>query len=143
MYCKCGSLEDAKFDFNWMAERDVISWSTMIAGLAQNEQSQEALNFFESMKVSRINPNYITILGVLFACSHVGLVEEGLYYFQSMKNLFRIDPGKEHYGCMIDLLGKARKLDEAQNLMQEMKCEPNAVIWRTLLGACRVIKTWT
>ncbi|GLT41907.1 hypothetical protein SLA2020_159360 [Shorea laevis] len=138
MYCKCGSLEDAKFVFNRMAERDVISWSTMIAGLAQNGQSQEALKFFESMKVSGIKPNYITILGVLFACSHAGLVEEGLYYFQSMKNLFGIDPGREHYGCMIDLLGRAGKLDEALNLMQEMKCEPDAVIWRTLLGACRV-----
>lgn len=138
MYFKCGSVEDAKSVFNRMVERDVISWSTMIAGLAQNGHSQEALKFFESMKASGIKPNYITILGVLFACSHAGLVDQGWYYFQSMKNLFGIDPGREHYGCIIDLLGRAGKFDEALKLLHEMEGEPDAVIWRSLLGSCRV-----
>lgn len=139
MYCKCGSFEDAYIVFNRMKERDVISWSTMIAGLAQNGHSQEALKMFESMKASGTKPNYITILAVLFACSHAGLVEEGWKYFQSMKTL-GIKPEREHYGCMIDLLGRAGKLEEAVKLIDEMECEPDAVTWRTLLGACRVHK---
>ncbi|KDP47022.1 hypothetical protein JCGZ_10749 [Jatropha curcas] len=140
MYCKCGSLEDANSVFTRMVEKDVISWSTMIAGLAQNGYSREALELFESMKVSGIKPNYITILGVLFACSHAGLLESGWYYFRSMKKLFGVDPGREHYGCMIDLLGRAGKLEHAVGLIHEMECEPDAVTWRTLLGACRVHK---
>ncbi|KAK9944431.1 hypothetical protein M0R45_010001 [Rubus argutus] len=138
MYCKCGSLEDANAVFTRMVEKDVISWSTMIAGLAQNGFSQEALKLFEQMKVSGTKPNYITILGVLFACSHAGLLEEGWHYFQNMKQLFGIDPSREHYGCVIDLLGRAGKLDQAARLIEDMECEPDAVTWRTLLGACRV-----
>ncbi|CDY48066.1 BnaA06g33620D [Brassica napus] len=138
MYCKCGSLDDARRVFNGMKERDVITWSTMISGLAQNGYSQEALKLFESMKASGTKPNYITIVGVLFACSHAGLLEDGWYYFRSMKKLYGIDPVREHYGCMIDLLGKAGKLDDAVKLLNEMECEPDAVTWRTLLGACRV-----
>ncbi|CAH8387632.1 unnamed protein product [Eruca vesicaria subsp. sativa] len=138
MYCKCGSLEDARRVFNGMKERDVITWSTMISGLAQNGYSQEALKLFESMKASGTKPNYITIVGVLFACSHAGLLEDGWYYFRSMKKLYGIEPVREHYGCMIDLLGKAGKLEDAVKLLNEMECEPDAVTWRTLLGACRV-----
>ncbi|KAM1243788.1 hypothetical protein ACFX2G_036001 [Malus domestica] len=138
MYCKCGSLEDANSAFTRMEKKDVISWSTMIAGLAQNGFSQETLRLFEQMKVSGVKPNYITLLGVLFACSHAGLLEDGWYYFQNMKQLFGIDPGREHYGCVIDLLGRAGKLDEAARLIQEMEGEPDAVTWRMLLGACRV-----
>lgn len=140
MYCKCGSLKDASLVFTKMVEKDVISWSTMIAGLAQNGFSSDALKLFESMKVRGPKPNYITVLGVLFACSHAGLVKDGWYYFQSMKELFGIDPGREHYGCIIDLLGRAGRLDEAVKLIHEMNHEPDAVTWRILLGACRVHK---
>ncbi|CAA0836059.1 Pentatricopeptide repeat-containing protein -mitochondrial [Striga hermonthica] len=138
MYCKCGSLKDADSIFNRMVVKDVISWSTMINGFAQNGYSQKALNLFETMKASGMRPNYITILGVLFACSHAGLVRDGEFYFKSMKTLFGIDPGREHYGCMVDLLGRAGKFEEAMKLIHEMKCEPDAVTWRTLLNSCRV-----
>jgi pentatricopeptide repeat protein len=96
-----------------MLEKDVISWSTTIAGLAQNGFSKDALKLFQSMKDYGVKPNHIRILGVLFSCSHAELVEDGWYYFQSMTKLFGINPGREHYGCIIDLLGRAGKLDQA------------------------------
>lgn len=138
MYCKCGSLKDANCTFTNMVEKDVISWSTMIIGFAQNGYSKKALDLFEEMKASGLKPNYITVLGVLFACSHAGLVEAGQHYFESMKMLYGINPGREHYGCMIDLLGRAGKLKEAMKLIHEMTSEPDAVTWRTLLSACKV-----
>lgn len=138
MYCKCGSLKDANCTFTRMVEKDVISWSTMIIGFAQNGYSKKALDLFEEMKASGLKPNYITVLGVLFACSHAGLVEAGQHYFESMKMLYGINPGREHYGCMIDLLGRAGKLKEAMKLIHEMTSEPDAVTWRTLLSACKV-----
>ncbi|XP_042516915.1 pentatricopeptide repeat-containing protein At2g03880, mitochondrial [Macadamia integrifolia] len=141
MYCKCGSLEDANSTFNRMTEKDVISWSTMISGLAQNGHSREALDIFEFlMKASGPKPNYITMVGVLFACSHAGLEEDGWHYFRSMNTTFGIKPGKEHYGCMVDLLGRVGKLDEAIKFIHEMGCGADAVIWRSLLGACRIHK---
>ncbi|KAJ0010988.1 hypothetical protein Pint_33777 [Pistacia integerrima] len=138
MYSKCGSLEDAKSIFYKMVEKDVISWSTMIARLAQNRYSRKALKLFELMKASGLEPNYITILSVLFACSHAGLVEDGLYYFQSMKKLYGIEPENEHYGCIIDLLGKAGTVDQVVKLIHDMEYEPDAVTWRALPGAYKV-----
>ncbi|CAH9066032.1 unnamed protein product [Cuscuta europaea] len=139
MYCKCGSVDDANRTFTRMVEKDVISWSTMIMGLASNGFSKKALDLFQEMKRSTgMVPNRVTVLGVLFACSHAGMVEDGQYYFRSMKKLFGVDPGREHYGCMVDLLGRAGKLEEAVELIHEMECEPDTVIWRTLLGACRL-----
>ncbi|KAG0468126.1 hypothetical protein HPP92_017454 [Vanilla planifolia] len=143
LYCKSGTLEEAESIFQRMPEKDVISWSTMISGLAQSGRGVEALKLFKLMKAQGPKPNYITIVGVLFACSHAGLVEDGRYYFRSMKQLFDIEPGSEHYGCMVDLLGRAGKLDEALKLIHEMKLKPDAIIWRTLLGACRVHKNPT
>ncbi|KAK3123839.1 hypothetical protein QOZ80_8AG0636810 [Eleusine coracana subsp. coracana] len=140
MYCKCGSLQDADALFCRMPQRDVISWSTMISGLAQNGRSAEALRVFDLMKSEDVAPNHITMIGVLFACSHAGLVEDGQYYFKSMEKLFGIKPEREHYNCMVDLLGRAGKLDEAVEIIHGMNFEPDSTIWRTLLGACRMHK---
>ncbi|KAK8950032.1 Pentatricopeptide repeat-containing protein [Platanthera guangdongensis] len=140
MYCKCGGLEEAEAVFQRMPEKDVISWSTIISGLAQNGRSLASRRLFDLMKAEGPTPNYITLVGVLFACSHAGLVEDGWYYFRSMKRLFDIEPGSEHFGCMVDLLGRAGKLEEAVKFIHEMDFKPDAVIWRTLLGACRVHK---
>ncbi|ONK81852.1 uncharacterized protein A4U43_C01F33530 [Asparagus officinalis] len=140
MYCKCGSLEEVDSVFKRMVDKDVICWSTMISGLAQNGKSLEALSLFESMEAIGPKPNHITMVGVLFACSHAGLADKGWYYFRSMKKLFGIEPTREHYGCMVDLLTRAGKLQEAVEFIKEMDFEPDTVIWRTLLGACRVHK---
>ncbi|KAM0869964.1 hypothetical protein ACQ4PT_040325 [Festuca glaucescens] len=140
MYCKCGSLQDADALFTRMPHRDVISWSTMVSGLAQNGRSTEALKVFDLMQSQGPTPNRITMVGVLFACSHAGLVEDGWYYFRSMEKLFDIQPEREHFNCMVDLLGRAGKLDEAVKFISEMNFEPDLVIWRTLLGACRMHK---
>uniref|UniRef100_A0A0E0HDX1 DYW domain-containing protein n=1 Tax=Oryza nivara TaxID=4536 RepID=A0A0E0HDX1_ORYNI len=140
MYCKCGSLQDADALFGRMPQRDVISWSTMISGLAQNGRSIEALKVFDMMKSEGPRPNHITMVGVLFACSHAGLVEDGWYYFSSMEKLFGIQPEREHCNCMVDLLGRAGKLDDAVKFIHEMNFQPDSVIWRTLLGACRMHK---
>ncbi|GAB2212819.1 hypothetical protein Droror1_Dr00020814 [Drosera rotundifolia] len=121
-----------------MEKKDVISWSTMILGLAQNGFSREALKLFEKMKLSGVRPNHISILGVLFSCSHAGLLEDGWYYFRSMRELFGIAPHREHYGCTIDLLSRAGKLDDAFKLIHELESGPDSVIWRALLGACRI-----
>ncbi|KAL6858990.1 hypothetical protein ACP4OV_017992 [Aristida adscensionis] len=140
MYSKCGSLQDADALFCRMSQKDVISWSTMISGLAQNGRSAEALRVFDQMRSEGVTPNRITMIGVLFACSHAGLVEDGWYYFRSMEKLFGIQPEREHHNCVVDLLGRAGKLDEAVAFIREMSFQPDTVIWRTLLGACRMHK---
>lgn len=136
MYCKCGSMEDARFEFTKMVEKDVISWSTMINGLAQNGFSHEALKMFQTMEASGSKPNYITMVGILFACSHAGLVEKGRFYFEKMESIYGIKPGREHYGSMVDLLGRAGQLNEALKLIHTMEPGPDVVTWRTLLSAC-------
>eukprot|EP01018_Ginkgo_biloba_P032323 Gb_32256 [translate_table: standard] len=138
MYSKCGSLEDARIVFDHMQTRDVISWSAMIAGNAQHGHGKEALWLFQCMQQAGLKPNHVTFIGVLFACSNVGLVDEGWYYFNSMSQVHGITRRTEHYACMVDLLGRGGHIDEAVAFINEMQCEPDVVVWKTLLGACRI-----
>ncbi|CAK9865911.1 unnamed protein product [Sphagnum jensenii] len=137
MYAKCGSLEAACQVFDVMPERDVISWTAMIVGLAQHGCGEEALQVFEQMRVEGVEPNAVTFVGVLSACSHAGLVEEAYGYFSSMCHQNGISPVGEHYGCMVDLLGRGGHLKEAEDLIKKMPVEADATIWGSLLGACR------
>ncbi|CAM6017495.1 unnamed protein product [Sphagnum balticum] len=137
MYAKCGSLEAARQVFDVMPERDVISWTAMIVGLAQHGCGEEALQVFEQMRVEGVEPNAVTFVGVLSACSHAGLVEEAYGYFSSMCHQNGISPVGEHYGCMVDLLGRGGHLKEAEDLIKKMPAEADATIWGSLLGACR------
>lgn len=137
MYARSGSIEDAREIFDTMLERDVAAWTTMIVGYAQHGLGMEALGLFEDMQAAGVKPNHITFVGVLSACSHVGLVNEGRQYFSSISSS-DIVPTADHYACMVDILGRAGCLDEAQSLISQMPFEPNALIWRTLLSACRV-----
>eukprot|EP00249_Psilotum_nudum_P016665 c25935_g6_i1 orf=43-2346(+) len=138
MYGKCGSLEDARRMFNKMPQRDVISWTAMIAAYAQHGLGKEALELFHQMQLKGIMPDEITFVSILSACSHSGLVDEGWSHFLSMTKNFFIAPTTEHYGCIIDLLGRAGRLVEAEDLINKMPFKPDIVAWKTLLGACRI-----
>ncbi|KAF9616973.1 hypothetical protein IFM89_033043 [Coptis chinensis] len=138
MYVKSGSIEKALEVFEKMKRRSVITWTTMIAGFALHGSGKEALEMFSRMERERVRPNDVTFLAILSACSHVGLVEMGRWYFNSMITRYHMSPKIEHYGCMIDLLGRAGYLREAHELVREMPFEPNGAIWGSLLAASRV-----
>ncbi|GMN46268.1 hypothetical protein TIFTF001_015450 [Ficus carica] len=138
MYSKCGSIEEAYNVFKEIEEKDIVSWNTMIAGYARHGFGKEALTVFESMKAMGIIPDDVTMVGVLSACSHTGLVERGRRYFYSMNQDYGITPNSKHYTCMIDLLGRAGRLNEAQDLMRNMPFEPDAATWGAILGASRI-----
>eukprot|EP01018_Ginkgo_biloba_P013110 Gb_10113 [translate_table: standard] len=138
MYARCGVIEDAYEVFDKMPELDVVSWNAMIAGFAQHGHGKEALQHFKQMLCAGMKPDRITFLCVLSACSHTGLVDEGRKYFDSMSRVHGITAGADHYARMIDLLGRAGCLDEAESLINNMPFEPDAGVWEALLGACRI-----
>ncbi|XP_072965471.1 pentatricopeptide repeat-containing protein At2g20540 [Typha angustifolia] len=138
MYARCGSIDQASQLFDDMVTRDVISWSTMISALALHGGAREAIQLFVQMENDRrVRPNAITFLGLLSACSHAGLLDEGLNYFDSMKGFYGIDPGIEHYGCLVDLLGRSGCIAHAVEIIDGMPMPPDATIWGSLLSACR------
>eukprot|EP01018_Ginkgo_biloba_P029528 Gb_22668 [translate_table: standard] len=138
MYAKCGSIKDARHVFDKTPAQNVVTWNALIAGYAQNGNGKEALQLFEQMQLKNIRPNHITFVSVLFACSHAGLLDDGQHYFHSMSRDHGITPAVEHYACMIDLLGRAGRLDDAESLIYKMSVNPGAFVWRTLLGACTI-----
>lgn len=138
MYCKCGSLEDARLVFDRIRDKDVIAWNTMIVGYAMHGFSQDALQLFNEMCRIGYQPTDITFIGVLSACAHAGLVSQGQEFFGLMKDEYGIKPKVEHYGCMVNLLSRAGHLEEAYELVKNMDINPDPVLWGTLLGACRL-----
>ncbi|XP_010549165.1 PREDICTED: pentatricopeptide repeat-containing protein At3g47530 isoform X3 [Tarenaya hassleriana] len=138
MYSRCGCVDKAYSVFSEMQKRNVVSWSAMISGLAMNGFGRKAIEAFDEMVKAGIHPDEQTFTGVLSACSHSGLVEEGKMFFEQMSSEFGIKPNLHHYSCIVDLLGRARLLDEAYDLVTSMETKPDPTIWRTLLGACRV-----
>ncbi|KAL6005613.1 hypothetical protein ACLOJK_006183 [Asimina triloba] len=137
MYAKCGCIKYAHQAFDSMIIRDVVSWTALLVGLAQNGMGNASVQLYDRMLECGTKPDYITFIGLLFACSHAGLVEDGLHYFKSMQNVHGISPGPEHYACMIDLLGRAGRMDEAEGLLSRMTFKPDATVWKALLAACR------
>ncbi|GMH05611.1 hypothetical protein Nepgr_007451 [Nepenthes gracilis] len=138
MYMKCGSVDDGRWVFENMLDRDYVSWNSMIVGFAQNGCGVQALEKYREMLVSGEKPDHVTMVGVLCACGHAGLVEEGRRYFVSMVEQHGLKPWKDHYSCMVDLLGRAGCLDEAKSLIETMPMQPDNVILASLLAACRV-----
>lgn len=140
MYMKCGCLKDAHEVFGGIKEPTVISWSAMIQGLAIHGQAEQALEFFSKMVQTGVRPNGVTFVGLLHACSHLGLIDEGHAYFYSMTPDYGIIPSIEHYGCMVDLLSRAGLLQEARELIKKMPIRPNSAVWGAVLGGCKVHK---
>lgn len=137
LYAHCGYLENAKKVFDSMKVRHVISWTALIVGYAQNGEGLNSLQFYDQMIASGVKPDFVTFIGLLFACSHAGLTERGRYFFESMSKHYGISPGLDHYACMIDLLGRSGKIDEAEELLSKMDMEPDPTVWKSLLSACR------
>ncbi|KAD6119287.1 hypothetical protein E3N88_10558 [Mikania micrantha] len=134
-------IETAKKTFDSIKEKDVTTWTSMITGYAIHGQAKEALALFTAMTDSKIHtkivPNEVTFVGVLMACSHVAMVDEGKRYFNSMIHDYKLKPRFAHFGCMVDLLcERAGCLQDAKDFILKMPMKPNAVLWRTLLGAC-------
>ncbi|KAK6142982.1 hypothetical protein DH2020_023330 [Rehmannia glutinosa] len=139
MYAKCGEVEKARRVFDDVRGRETCTWNALINGLALNGCAKEALEVFMEMTRKGFKPDEITMLGVLSACNHGGLVDEGKRWFCKMGE-FRVTPRIEHYGCLVDLLGRAGRLEEAENLIESMPYEANGIILSSLLFACGYAK---
>jgi pentatricopeptide repeat protein len=138
LYSKCGSIKEASKIFDVTENDDVVSWTAMINGYAEHGCSQEAIDLFEKIPTVGLKPDSVAFIGVLTACSHAGLVDLGFHYFNLMSNEYQINPSKEHYGCMIDLLCRAGRLSDAVSMIKSMPFQRDDVVWSTLLRACRV-----
>ncbi|ONK63835.1 uncharacterized protein A4U43_C07F19430 [Asparagus officinalis] len=139
MYSRCGSVDKAYSVFCNTQDKNVVTWSAMISGLAMNGYGKDAIEAFLEMRRVGVAPDEQTFTGVLSACSHSRLVDDGLKFFNMMKYDYGLVPNVCHYGCIVDLLSRAGLLDGAyQFIVSEMGVEPDATIWRTLLGACRI-----
>ncbi|XP_016201186.1 pentatricopeptide repeat-containing protein At1g31920 isoform X1 [Arachis ipaensis] len=138
MYAKCGCIEKGLCVFHSMAEKNKHSYTVMISGLAVHGRGSEALRIFAEMLEQGLAPDDVVYVGVLSACTHAGLVNEGLEFFNRMQFEHKIDPTIQHYGCMVDLMGRAGMLREAYELIKSMPRKPNDVLWRSLLNACKV-----
>lgn len=138
MYLKCGQIEEAEKLFNEMQVKNVVSWTVMITGYGKYGLGIEAVNLFKKMQLDGVEPDGVTYLALLAACSHSGLVEESREYFSRLCGDRHIKPKVEHYGCMVDILGRAGRLNEAKNLIKNIPFKPSTSIWQTLLSSCRV-----
>ncbi|KAL2941511.1 hypothetical protein RDABS01_029861 [Bienertia sinuspersici] len=142
MYSKCGSLGNARIIFNQTATRNTVLWTAIINGYAFHGLGREAVRLFELMIEDDIQPNEITFVAVLTACSHAGLVDEGRRYFKAMKEDYNIKPGVEHFTCMVDLFGRAGHLDEIKNFINENELSHLSSVWRVYLSSCRLHKNY-
>lgn len=138
MYAKCGCIEQAEQTFEDLAEKDLVSWTVMIAGYGINGQGKAAVKLFEQMQNEGLKPDSFTYTGILMACSHGGLVEEGLKYFEQMQSVHDLEPKLDHYTCVVDMLGRAGRLKDAVKIIDDMSEEPDSGIYAAFLGACKV-----
>ncbi|KAF2290186.1 hypothetical protein GH714_003954 [Hevea brasiliensis] len=142
MYAKCGCVGEAMLVFEKLPIKNIYSWTAMINGLAMHGDALSSLNLFCRMLSSGVQPNGVTFIGVLSACAHGCLVNEGCELFELMKHRYHVEPNIDHYGCMIDILGRAGYLEEARKLIEEMPMEPSPGVWGTLFGACMIHKAF-
>ncbi|KAK8953420.1 Pentatricopeptide repeat-containing protein [Platanthera guangdongensis] len=137
MYAKCGSIDEARSIFDRLNAKDDVSWNVMITGYGVNGRALEAVELFGKMQEEGLTPDEFTYIGILMACSHGGLVEVGLEYFEQMRAK-GVERKLEHYACAADLLGRAGRLNDAIHLIEGMPEKPDARIWSSLLGSCRI-----
>ncbi|KAH7282516.1 hypothetical protein KP509_35G034300 [Ceratopteris richardii] len=137
MYASCGMLTSAEEIFEWLPIRSIVSWSSLVAGYAQMGQLNHFFHTLKKMEAEGVQPNSITFVSILKACSHSGLVDEGQMYFDAMSKHLNFYPSIEHYTCFLDILSRAGQLDKAAYLLGKMPFSPNSVMWHTLLGACK------
>lgn len=138
MYSKCGYLELGVKVFNQMKVKSVITYNTMISACGAHGLGEKGLEFYVQMKVAGIKPNKVTFISLLSACSHAGLVDSGWMLYNSMINDHGIKPDMEHYSCMVDLIGRGGDLDGAYKFITSMPVIPDANVFGSLLGACRL-----
>lgn len=138
MYVKCGSLQKGLCLFKNMTKKNQLSYSVIISGLGLHGHGRQALKIFSEMVEEGLEPDDVIYVSVLSACSHSGLVDEGLDLFNRMKFEHQIEPTMQHYGCVVDLKGRAGLLEEAFELVQSMPIKANDVVWRSLLSACKI-----
>ncbi|CAL9089763.1 unnamed protein product [Musa textilis] len=138
MYSRCGKIVEAREVFDSILDKDLVSWNAMITAYAQHGQGKETIEILQRMLCDGIKPDYISYVAVLSGCSHSGLIEEGRFYFDSMTRCHNINPGLEHFACMVDLLSRAGLLEEAKKVIDCMPIKPSAEIWGALLGACKI-----
>ncbi|EFJ27480.1 hypothetical protein SELMODRAFT_95702 [Selaginella moellendorffii] len=138
-YAEYGQLEECKRLFEKMPERDIVAWTALMSSYAQNGHIEEAKKFFNGMPEKKgLEPNSTTMLGVLTACCHMGLLDESQSQFLSMKPDRSIEPGSEHYCCMITLLGTSGKIRDAEELVDTMPFQPDVTMWTSLLGCSKI-----
>ncbi|CAH2046849.1 unnamed protein product [Thlaspi arvense] len=141
MYAKCGDIPGSKRVFSEIEERrNLVSWTSMMIGYGSHGYGEEAVELFDKMVSSGIRPDRIVFMAVLSACRHSGLVEKGLKYFQVMEKEYGVNPDREIYNCVVDLLGRAGKIDEAYELVKRMPFKPDESTWGAILGACKAHK---
>ncbi|XP_027364886.1 putative pentatricopeptide repeat-containing protein At3g11460, mitochondrial [Abrus precatorius] len=140
MYARCGNLVRAREIFERVVDKSVISWTAIIGGYGIHGHGGVAVDLFGEMVKSGVRPDETVFVTVLSACSHAGLTDKGLKYFEDMEMKYGLQPGPEHYSCVVDLLGRAGRLDEAMNLIKSMKVKPDGAVWGALLGACKIHK---
>ncbi|GAA0184411.1 hypothetical protein LIER_31699 [Lithospermum erythrorhizon] len=138
MYSKCGAVHIARKLFNRLDEKHVTTWNAMIDGYGTHGLGEEAVELFEEMRKGHTKPNEVTFLCVISACSHSGYVDKGRHYFSIMKEEYGLEPSMDHFGAMVDLLGRAGQLEEAWNFIQTMNVEPQINVFGAMLGACRI-----
>ncbi|XP_030504467.2 pentatricopeptide repeat-containing protein At5g16860 [Cannabis sativa] len=138
MYCKSGDIGDAQVVFNKMKLKNFVSWTSLMAGYGMHGHGKEALQVFDDMRKVGMVPDGVTFVVLLYACSHSGLIDEGIRYFSDMTKDYGVTPTAEHYACMVDLLGRAGRLCEALKLISDMPMEPTPIVWFSLLSGCRI-----
>lgn len=137
MYAKCSDILAAKNIFDEIMHKDVVSWTSMIVGAAQHGRANEALALYDDMVLAEVRPNEVTFVGLIYSCSHAGLVSKGRELFKSMTEEYGIKPSLQHFTCLLDLLSRSGHLDEAENLINTMPFKPDEPTWAALLSACK------